>query len=686
MGWKFSESLVVFIAAIALVFLLGCTIPNPKEPGNANLANVPTFESCNAITAKFQEAGSHGGYYRDGVALPLMATQTKASAEDTAGAGASNQALRYSETNVQVQGVDEADIVKTDGKYIYVVTGKKLVIAEAYPAQDAKVVSSTELEIQPQEMFIEGNRVLLFGYKNFQAPYPEPLKAQGGMPAQKIVAPDYYPHYRYLSLLEVQNWNVEDKASPKLEKNAEFEGKYITSRKIGNIAYFAVSKYPDFYATRETDSNESVVPLYREGTKVTGESVDGFEPVAKCANIGYIPDVAPESFVTIAAIDISNPEAEISKETVVGTTGTVFASQKNLYIAGIAYRPPIITPLVDAVAKETGIIEQKEETVIHKFALDGLNVKYVGEMAAPGHVLNQFSMDEFEGDFRIATTIGQVWDSQNKATNNVYIFGEDLKMKGSLEDLAPGEKIYSARFMGAKAYLVTFKKVDPLFVLDLSDATNPKVLGKLKIPGYSDYLHPIDETHIIGIGKDAVDASEDLVAARNLDFAWYQGIKMAVFDVSDVENPREMFKVTIGDRGTDSYALNDHKAFLYDKEKNLLVIPVTLAEIKDKENASANTYGDTVYQGAYVYNLSLDNGFGLKGRITHVPEGDDSFLKSGYYWYGNGNEVKRSLFIGDVLYTVSDNTIKANALENLDEIKSIKINEAGGDGGPYYIQ
>ncbi|NIP67558.1 hypothetical protein GWM83_02345, partial [Candidatus Bathyarchaeota archaeon] len=113
---------------------------------------------------------------------------------------------------------------------------------------------------------------------------------------------------------------------------------------------------------------------------------------------------------------------------------------------------------------------------------------------------------------------------------------------GRLEDLAPGEKIYSARFMGDRGYLVTFRKVDPLFVLDLSQPTNPKVLGKLKIPGYSDYLHPYDENHIIGVGKETV-------AAEQGDFAWYQGVKISLFDVTDVEDPREIDKYEIGDRG-----------------------------------------------------------------------------------------------------------------------------------------
>ena len=241
---------------------------------------------------------------------------------------------------------------------------------------------------------------------------------------------------------------------------------------------------------------------------------------------------------------------------------------------------------------------------------------------------------------------------------------------GKLEDLAPGEKIYSARFMGKKAYMVTFKKVDPLFVIDVSEPTNPRVLGKLKIPGYSDYLHPIDETHIIGVGKETIESSYG-------EFAWYQGMKMAIFDVTDVENPKEMHKIVIGDRGTDSYALDDHKAFLYDKDKELLVLPITLAEIPEEqkkplgEESISPTYGEPVFQGAFVYRLTLENGFEERGRITHIS--DEEELKRGYY-YGDEYSVKRALYIGNVLYTLSDKMLKANDLQSLEDLKEFEFN------------
>ena len=230
--------------------------------------------------------------------------------------------------------------------------------------------------------------------------------------------------------------------------------------------------------------------------------------------------------------------------------------------------------------------------------------------------------------------------------------------------------------MGEKAYLVTFKKIDPFFTIDLSDPYNPQILGKLKIPGYSDYLHPYDDDHIIGIGKDTVEALDEQKEYRNLDFAWYQGLKIALFDVSDFENPQEVAKVVIGDRGTHSPVLSDHKALLFDREKELLVLPVDLYVISDDikeqyDHYTGSTYGEFSFQGAYVYRLSLDDGFDYQGRITHFDEDDD--MKSGYYGYWGSSSITRSLYIGDVLYTLSNAMVKMNDLSTLNEINSLVL-------------
>ena len=290
------------------------------------------------------------------------------------------------------------------------------------------------------------------------------------------------------------------------------------------------------------------------------------------------------------------------------------------------------------------IAKQMERTIIHKISIDNGKIEYKIQGYAPGNVLNQFSMDEYNGYFRIATTTSGYGTAESK--NHVYVLDSELNIVGKLEDLASGERIYSARFIGNKAYMVTFRQIDPLFVIDLENPTNPNVLGYLKIPGVSDYLHPYDENHIIGVGRDATEEGRML------------GMKLSLFDVTDVENPTEISKYIIGERGTSSEALNDHKAFLFSRAKNLLVIPVQLAE--------GGKYN--IFQGAYVFSLDIENGFDLKGTVTHRNQTAEE-----KYYYDYGATIRRSLYIADVLYTISQKMVKMNSLDDMSEINKVDL-------------
>jgi uncharacterized secreted protein with C-terminal beta-propeller domain len=296
-------------------------------------------------------------------------------------------------------------------------------------------------------------------------------------------------------------------------------------------------------------------------------------------------------------------------------------------------------------------------------------------------VLNQFSMDESGEYFRIATTVPQVWNWNGQdalpSSNNLYVLDSKLAVAGKVEDIAPGEQIYSVRFMGSRAYMVTYRQVDPFFVVDLSNPSSPKILGNLKIPGFSNYLHPYDERYIIGVGKETQETKE----GQSL----VQGVKLSLFDVQDPSTPREVAKVQIGDRGSDSFALTDHKAFLFSKGKGgLLVLPILEAKIDPTKYAGGQfpqwQYGDYVFQGAYVFSLSPENGFQLRGKITHATE--EELLKSGQYYWSAAN-VQRSLYMGSTLYTVSDRFVKANDLESLAAISSVKIAQDPPQGSGY---
>jgi uncharacterized secreted protein with C-terminal beta-propeller domain len=531
----------------------------------------------------------------------------------------------YSATNVQVEGVDEADIVKTDGTYIYIISNQSIVILKAYPPEEAQVLSRIKFEGGIRGVFINQDKLVVFedtgyyyDYYGYYKPTAEPAEYQGPKTSIRI-------------------YNIADRANPTSVRNVTVGGNYFSSRMIGNYAYVVVNQPALTY-----QGNVTIPVIYY---------ADRTEPVP--ASEIFYANITDNfnTYVNVLAINIlDDAEKPNQKSYLIGYASTMYVSQNNIYITYSTYS------------------DQIQETKVHRISINEGEIVYQASGEVPGYVLNQFSMDEFNGYFRIATTIGEVWATGESASrNNVYILDMELDTVGMLEDLAPGEKIHSARFMGNRCYLVTFKKIDPLFVIDLSIPTNPMVLGQLKITGYSDYLHPYDENHIIGVGKETIEAEEG-------NFAWYQGIKISLFDVTDVAVPKEITKYEIGDRGTDSPILYDHKAFLFDKERSLLVIPVTVAEINpDKYPGGVPTsmYGDFVWDGAYVFHISLEDGLEFRGGITHLPDNSE-LLKSGYY-YHSAYSVKRSLYIDNVLYTISELKIKMNSLADLSEIGEINL-------------
>lgn len=648
-------------------YVIPTTTTPVMDPNTLIGKPLPHFTSEADIIAQFQAAqslGSGGSFLGRDVAVNEVMAPTASADGAVGGAKSESAGPSYTTTNNQVVGVDEADIVKTDGKYIYAFYKNSIKIIKAYPAEDAEVVTTIPLgDMYPQDMFIHGNQLIVFGsLSQYGGNYP--------MPLTKIAIGGYYPYYGY-SLSVVRVYDLSTIETPDLVKEFSFHGNNVSSRMIGDTVYFVLTTYPDYRVMEKstTGDDQSIIPPYYE---------NGVERVlALPTDIGYIPPVYAQSFITVASIDLESLDLE--KETIVGSAETVYASENNLYLAHTQYYDPsdwprILAGTIDTIIAPQPYIQPQVKTVISKFSLNEGTISFSGQGKVTGRLLNQFSMDEWDNHFRVATTTDEVWSNEwnpngnnqplQEQSNHVFVLDEDMDVVGTLSDLAPGEQIYSARFMGERAYLVTFKQVDPLFVLDLSSHESPQVLGKLKIPGYSNYLHPLDETHILGIGKDA-EVSKD-------DIAYNLGMKLAIFDVSDVENPKQMHSLVVGDRGTDSFALQDHKAFLYDAEKELLVLPIYLYEI-DEENSSNNDwqswpeYGVPTYQGAFAWHVTLENGFEELGKVTHIDKEID--LKSGYY-YDYSYQVKRSLLIGDVLYTLSDKRLMANDLTN--ELKEIK--------------
>jgi uncharacterized secreted protein with C-terminal beta-propeller domain len=513
----------------------------------------------------------------------------------------------HSTTNIQVAGVDEADIVKVDDRgYLYVVSGNVVYILKAYPPAQGQIVSKISFDdLYLIGIFVQGNMLAVLG--------------------SDYTFPRIYDRYPVVDVKTfVKVYNVDDPSNPSLARDFTISGSYFNSRMIGDYVYFVVSKAA--YLVDETpylpeiNSDQKIIRIAPTDIRYFNGTDDYFQ------------------YTTFVAMNLKNTtEAPVYLPIMLGGTCSMYVSLKNVYVTSRGWNG---------------------NTTIYRICVQGSNMTCEATGAVPGRERNQFSMDEYNDYFRIETT---TWDPNYTRQTNLYVLDMNLSVVGKLEGLAPGENFHSARFMGDRAYFVTFKKTDPLFVIDLSQPTNLSVLGELHIPGYSDYLHPYDETHLIGVGKHTVEAEEG-------DFAWYQGIKMSLFDVSDVANPVQTDSVIIGDRGSDSPVLYDHKAFLFDKSRSLLIIPILEAKIDESKYGSEvppYAYGEPVWQGAYIFDVSLFHGFLLEGRITHLENGMNIYEES--YW------VKRSVYIENVLYTISSRKVGLNKLDDLSPILEIEL-------------
>ncbi|MDI6905816.1 MAG: beta-propeller domain-containing protein, partial [Candidatus Bathyarchaeia archaeon] len=443
----------------------------------------------------------------------------------------------HSTTNIQVAGVDEADIVKTDGEYLYVVSSNNVCILKAYPTDEAKVLSKITLnETYNIKIYVNGDKLAVLG--GHFAPF-------------RI-------SYTYTGEAFVKVYDISNKTSPVLTRTLSLNGTLSGSRMIGNYVYATVNQLAVQSNNNKTDF-EVALPKISIGETVKEVQATEIRYV-NVSDVFYY-------FTTVIAVNIINDAQEPTYETfLTGSTACMYVSQSNMYLT-VPNTSVWILPL------EVG--GTRDETFIYRVKLDEEKIVCEAEGAVSGYLLNQFSMDEYNGFFRIATT---KWTNDG-SKNNLYTLNMSLNIVGKLEGLAPSERIYSARFMGNRCYLVTFKQIDPFFVIDLSDPAEPKVLGELKIPGFSGYLHPYDEDHIIGIGKQD------------------SNLKLSLFNVTNVTAPTETAKFIVQGEWSDSTVLMDHKAFLFDKSKQLLALPVSISWI---EMRGDEYHTEGFWQCAYV--------------------------------------------------------------------------------------
>ena len=650
-----SDKKYLIFLVIAGVIIVGAIIGlalvkqnDTVAPGD-EMKKFSSHEELKTYLLEHRETYSSGGYgVQDGreTFLPAMKTMESGTAQSGSGISSAPPAMPtavptiasspdFSTTNIQVKGVDEADIIKTDGKYLYTLSGGTLVIIDAYPAEMSKIVSMTQVNGQPFEIFQQGDRLVVFTTVQDET-YVKPATSVAPVPIWREVT-------------EARIYDISDRSNPVLSRTLTFSGTYFNSRMIGDDIYILTSESVPWY-----DDNP-VLPVVK-----TGDERE-INPDIYYFDMPYYNYV----YYTISSFSLRSGSGITSQTFLAGYSTTLYVSMDNIYLAYQKQIPYARIQAPRTLGGDTGTIpeSQVEGTVIHRFAINNGNIDYKATGDVPGHLLNQFSMDEYGGNLRVATTVEGYGRDGSYMYNNVYVLDPYLDTIGSLEYIAPDERIYSTRFIGERLYMVTFKRIDPFFVIDLSDPARPFILGKLKLPGYSDYLHPYDNNHIIGIGKETESNEWGGVSTG--------GLKLALFDVTDVNNPRLLDKAEIGDWGTDSPALQDHRAFLFDREKDLLVIPVR--EVTRTPAGSDVKYGyrPGVWNGVYIYGLTPDTGFVLKGTVTHGDNQD-------YGYWNSPQSVRRSLYIGDVLYTVSETLVKMNSLSDLKkELNQIPLPSSG---------
>ena len=493
----------------------------------------------------------------------------------------------YTDTNVQVQGIDEADIVKTDGQFIYHIVGTKVIITRAWPAESLGIARELDYEsFSPGTLYVDDKYLVVIGNDQDSSALRPKLSGDEA----RLLPIRWSNSTRIL---------VYDKSDFTLVRDLALDGWNMTSRKKDNYLYLINTRHVGWY------DQDPELPWFCDFAQGDKKREIGYD------SIQYFPDGHLTDYVLFATLDLETGKFEV--DAYLGSAQHIYMSHDNLYVA--------MTDWVD--------------TTVYRFGVDKGNLEFKAKGQVVGSPLNQFSMDEYEGHFRIATS---QWNN-GQSSNDLTILNSSMAVTGRISDIAPGERIFSARFMGEKGYLVTFEMIDPLFVLDLSDPRDPKILGELKIPGFSTYLHPLDDKHLLGIGRDT-----EVRTSEGQEFVVELGIKLAIFDVSDVSKPVEKHVEIIGGQHTWSEVLYNHKALFF--HQGVLAIPATVTDAQQRDwNYRAQ------YQGALFYEVDLESGFNGIGQISHTPDFDEEFYYSG---------ISRIIQIDDVYYTVSATNVMAH--------------------------
>jgi len=607
-GWLWKALL---LAVVVSVVSSGCMEWPPGESGVAKLrkfASAAGFKQylANQITAERSRNWWNIGFEAADGSLPQPSAPrplgTSAPADDG-----------FSTTNIQEVGLDESDVVKNDGTYLYILGSHQVRIVRAVPADDMQIVSTVELPSQAAELYLRNDKLIALGSGH-----------------------DWETHTDITTITIV---DVTDRSAPAVQATIEAQGSLITSRLISSKLHLVMSMWPTLRLGERglpvlVSNTDALLP---DITVTLGDGKSETRNLVGWDDLYHPVDPDGYHVTAVVTLNVDAPDEPRRSVGVMANAGTVYVSTEAMYLTDTDYNH---------------MGEIRETTDIYKFDLEEDGAVPAGAGSVPGRVLNRFSLGEHQGHLRIATTIGHVSRSgENDAINNVYVLGPEkgeLVIVGKVEGVAPGERIYAARFLGDRGFLVTFKKVDPLFTLDLSDPASPRVVGELKVPGYSDYIHPLGDNHLLTIGKDAVDMG---------DFAWYQGVQISVFDVTEFADPQLVDAEVVGDRGTESEALHNPHAFTFFAPVDMLAVPMTIAGEAGQEPSD---FGVPIFQGLCLFRVTTEGGIEPVVRIA------TEFVENLPHWgYWRGYDWVRGIFIGDHVYAVTSSVVYALPLGDL---------------------
>jgi len=620
---------VIGIAAVVGVFALASPPPVASSGSSAGHQGLSSFESysqlqqyvsANAKSAQQYNSWGIGlggfGIVRFPVAVGGMTTTVTMSTTTATTFGSD---VSYTGTNVQVQGVDELDRVKTDGTHLFVSTRDSVALIDAYPPNSTAVLSTLAFP-NGQVLGLEGAQDRLM------------VLVQTGS---------------WAGAIELLLYDTSNLASPVLMQNVTIAGSFVGARMADGHVY-AVIQQPSYTLDGQGNAT-AAMPMASQG---------GVQSELPPSSVYYTNNTAQISFYTmIPSISMSTGKESLVS-VLTGPSATIYVSTSSIYVAYTNYLDLYDVDGVPGNAWSGGVISpqmvmQSQNSTVLRASYSNGTVTVARAGVVPGTVLNQFSMDEYNGYFRIATSRFATVDGVATTSDDVYVLDQGMNQVSALQNIAPGENIYAVRFTGDVGYVVTYQQIDPLFVISFKDITKPIILSALKVTGYSDYLHPLAGGYLLGIGKESVQATDG-------NFSYYLGLKISLFKVYDNGSSAQVAKLDIGDRGTDSPALSDHLAFTYDPTRNVTVIPLTLCLVSGNQTYEGGipAFGNPVWQGVYVVKVN-SAGLTVLGRVSQYPAGQNV----GDY-PNDSLSIDRSVIIGDYLYTISQSEVMVSSMSS----------------------